>query len=326
MFIVAALIIGLQEGFYRECIVLENGKDQIPETHKEVHSAETKEECEAWVKENEGQKVKSEQPPEQLPEPSPTQPLGLTPAQPGQPPAQQPEQPPVQQPEQPTVPAENGKQNGGVRETDPRWFWVSVGQNVLLGCIALVLIGILFYGLYKLINMREMVPPNDYNRNLITFLVAFGTILIGVMAATTAMFIREKERFAGVKDVFTVLVGILGTIIGFYFGQTTDDKTSGSGQVIVSEAQFNPSTLASNANANVSFALSGGKQPYHYVMTFPKAPSIKVEGDSVDGKISKDFSVQIPQGVTSLDYVIDGTDGDGTAFKYLSPKDVPAQP
>jgi hypothetical protein len=30
-----------------------------------------------------------------------------------------------------------------------------------------------------------------------------------------------EKRFAFGKDVFTVLIGVLGTVMGFYYGQTT---------------------------------------------------------------------------------------------------------
>jgi hypothetical protein len=214
-------------------------------------------------------------------------------------------------------------------DKDPRWFWVSVGQNFLLGLVAVALIYILYYGLKRHFLSGGNITPDDNSRNLITFLVAFGTIFIGVLGALTAMFTRDTDRIAGVKDIFTVLVGILGTIIGFYFGSTTDNNnpTNGAPQITVSEPVFNPTTLVPGGTAGVSFTLTGGKAPYHYIMTFPDASDPKVvEKDSTDGKVvNEQFTV--PTGIaTSVDYVIEGKDNDNKTFKYVSQKDVPVQP
>lgn len=74
--------------------------------------------------------------------------------------------------------------------------------------------GIQFDSAGKALNTQD-----DNARTLITFLVAVGTIAIAFLATMTAMVIREyKERFDAAKEVLVVLIGILGTIVGFYFG------------------------------------------------------------------------------------------------------------
>ncbi|MDO9709046.1 hypothetical protein [Paracraurococcus lichenis] len=63
------------------------------------------------------------------------------------------------------------------------------------------------------------------SRGVITFLVAIATVGIAVIVVVNSLLgtgSKEDmaERFRQGKDVLTVLIGVLGTIVGFYFAQT----------------------------------------------------------------------------------------------------------
>lgn len=97
-------------------------------------------------------------------------------------------------------------------------------------------------------------------RGLITFLVAVTTVSLALMIAIYAMGSTEskddlKERFSWAKEVLTILVGILGTILGFYYG--TDERGS-SPQVAIAEVQVQGVDLITYA--------TGGMTPYRYTV------------------------------------------------------------
>lgn len=88
---------------------------------------------------------------------------------------------------------------------------------VLSGIVA----GLLFPGL----GFRKDMADPATARGLITFLFAFGTISIALLIAAASYWVSDSEqlkaRFGYAKDILMVLIGILGTIIGFYFGTET---------------------------------------------------------------------------------------------------------
>ncbi len=68
----------------------------------------------------------------------------------------------------------------------------------------------------------------DYARGMITLLFAVGTVMIALLLTLSAIFLTgddAKERFDRGKEVLSLLIGIFGTIIGFYFGSATQEKT-----------------------------------------------------------------------------------------------------
>jgi hypothetical protein len=74
----------------------------------------------------------------------------------------------------------------------------------------------------------------DRARGLITFLFAVVTVgaFVIVLVANFTSSLGEKElaaRFQHGKDLLTLLIGIFGTILGFYFGQATGTGVGGPG-------------------------------------------------------------------------------------------------
>ena len=88
-------------------------------------------------------------------------------------------------------------------------------------------------------------------RGLITFLVAIVTVAIAIILTLSAVMSSSKdykERFALGKEILTIFIGVLGTIVGFYFGSAQIDKaaTTPANANIKANANFNANTVNSN--------------------------------------------------------------------------------
>jgi hypothetical protein len=64
-------------------------------------------------------------------------------------------------------------------------------------------------------------------RGLITTLIAIVTVAIAIILTLSVVLSSAsdyKERFALGKEILTILIGVLGTIVGFYFGSAPIDN------------------------------------------------------------------------------------------------------
>ena len=94
------------------------------------------------------------------------------------------------------------------------------------GLVALFVGGLIIavglaYGIFFNKSFFDLMAQSDHARGLITFLFSFATIGIIVLVAVAVFWMDKSEvdaRFAHAKDLIAILVGILGTILGFYFG------------------------------------------------------------------------------------------------------------
>jgi hypothetical protein len=188
--------------------------------------------------------------------------------------------------------------------------WQSIVLVLILGGIFVAL----YVGLYQadgrfLSSLRE----TDVSRGLITFVVAVTTVSIALVLAVYVMASNEqaavlKERFSYAKDVLATLVGILGTILGFYFGTTVNTQVEA---VQVAEPQVRGTQLVAH--------VTGGSPPYRYTLLLPG-----VEQSKTPSKVSKDGWIfeQLPSSLkkddpVSLD-VSDSKDKKASrAFKYV---------
>jgi len=89
---------------------------------------------------------------------------------------------------------------------------------ILTGLVIAVFLGVAIFGGYL-----KPLAEAEQARGLITFLFTFATIAIAVVLSLSLLWMDKdelEERFKFAKDLLMILVGILGTIIGFYFGAT----------------------------------------------------------------------------------------------------------
>jgi hypothetical protein len=140
-------------------------------------------------------------------------------------------------------------------------FNIKTLQYILLLIGVLILVGI-GYGLFSTGNFIGRLSVTENARGLITFLVAVTTVAVAILSILYIISSNEgndivKERFGFIKEIFTSLIAILGTVLGFYFGSS--DKSAGQ-QIQLADAKF--------VGASIMTTISGGSPPYRYKLTY----------------------------------------------------------
>lgn len=225
-------------------------------------------------------------------------------------------------PQQPPIPP--GGAGGAGRSEDPRFFWLTVFQYVLIATVTIIFVWKIVGGLE---GNLEKLKDMETARGLITFVITLGTVAIAVMLALTAVVIRDFDKRIGVgREILTVLVGVLGTIVGFYYGATATKTAPAAGQAQIAVAA--PQVTVTNGNAVLTSKLEGGVAPYTYTIKFsPTTIPAKSDQKSTDGAVRTEFKVPDPA-LKEVSVSIEGKDNNGVAFSYnkdLSVK-IPLQP
>ena len=110
---------------------------------------------------------------------------------------------------------------------------------LVIGAFGILLLGFLFWAILDA-DFFSSLARVEVARGLITFFFAMGTVgvaLILVTATFTSNKADLKERFDNGKQVLMALIGVFGTIVGFYFGQSTVGQPSESAAPSAEEAQ-----------------------------------------------------------------------------------------
>lgn len=151
--------------------------------------------------------------------------------------------------------------------------------NVVLGVIVLVIFGVHFLGGTS--NVQLLAEPAN-TRATITILVCATSAIFGLTILLSALFsdiTGDKEllesRFRHAREIFVSFVGILGTIVGFYFGSA--DKVTAKLSV---SARLEVGRVIANAQ--------GGNAPYRF--TVKNADKILIENKlSEDGWLTENI-------------------------------------
>ena len=135
----------------------------------------------------------------------------------------------------------------------------------LLGSV-FVFIGAAIFGLDH--GVLNSMAEKAFARGLITYLfsvVTVGTGVVLVVSALTRDGAAQDEAFQRGKDIFALMLGLFGTIIGFYFGS----EVAGAGRAADQGLRLTPplleeSSVVGGADVTVFGAVSGGVPPYQY--------------------------------------------------------------
>jgi len=204
------------------------------------------------------------------------------------------------------------------------FFTSTYGIITILGFVVLMVI------IFELSssNFIHSLTDKETARGLITFLVVFTTVAIALILALytllSSITVREdlKDRFGYGKEVLTALIGILGTILGFYFASSPQEATRGAvstAQALqISSAFLSNDTPKKGDTMQMSSFVSGGKPPYTYSISFsPPTISPIASKTSSDGSIKE--AITIPDSVpanTEFTFRITVEDSTGKSTIY----------
>ena len=109
----------------------------------------------------------------------------------------------------------------------PEPSWAQYVVPALLTAIGLIVVGAILLALFKDdLRLLNRLADRSVARGLITFLIAISTVGIALILAVSTVVSTptadDDKRFDRAKQVLTILIGVLGTIVGFYFGSTDD--------------------------------------------------------------------------------------------------------
>ena len=189
-------------------------------------------------------------------------------------------------------------------------FFVKNIVSIVVSFIGLILAGALLWGLFNT-RFFTSIAGIEQARGLITFLFAFSTMGIIVLIAVAIFWLDRTEledRFAKAKDLLTIVIGVLGTILGFYFGSISEGENRARALNIANVGVSSPVTQP-NSTVKISATILGGTPPYTYSIQFTdptgtaNTSTMTVKSETSDtGAIAKDVvippDVSKPTGIT----------------------------
>jgi hypothetical protein len=173
---------------------------------------------------------------------------------------------------------------------------LSVIRLLVLILIVGFLLWLLYLAFFGGLNLRKEFYNIEFARGVITFLFAIGTIgsaLIIILSIFTSERSLEesKERFYRAKEILTILIGILGAIVGYYFG--TNDNQLETKPVELSEIQITAKEITPGKPFNIISSAKGGIPPYTYSIYLEQGDAMTriVKGQKTDQLIVQEITI-----------------------------------
>jgi hypothetical protein len=196
-------------------------------------------------------------------------------------------------------------------------------QYFVFGGMAFVVLGLLVAGVLTgdLLRFLQSIPGA---RGLITFLIAIGTIAIAVILTLGSVLIDTgtnhqvlKERLAAGKEILTVLVGVLGTIVGFYFANS--GGTPAAEKMTIAFVEGPPTSVQPGQVFTISGKTTGGEMPYSATPTIKVGKGVMASNASVseqgDVKVTFTVAKEAQPGLTTIEVIVQDKFGQKAPLK-----------
>ncbi len=159
-------------------------------------------------------------------------------------------------------------------------------------------------------NLLNVLATAANSRGLITFLITASTVSIAIMLIYQAFAEGTTgDNFRMAREVFASLVGVLGTIVGFYFGIANDGTKAASGLVMAS---------VDVKGQLLGTIISGGTGQYHWRIEGDATSGVKV----LEGNLEKAGALQFVLPEIKADGRVTLTVSDQSGSTVIATKDV----
>jgi PASTA domain/Putative Ig domain len=156
--------------------------------------------------------------------------------------------------------------------------------TVVFSLFGIIVFGLIALGVFQNggVFLRSLANK-DIARGLITFLIAIVTVGIAIILAVSTLYTAGDEggpSFDRGKQILTILIGVLGTIVGFYFG---------SAPAVTQPLAITSTTLPdgfTNTAYSATLQFTGGTPPVNWSVVTPSALPAGLTLDDASGTIS----------------------------------------
>lgn len=115
----------------------------------------------------------------------------------------------------------------------------------------------------------QQLSDREFARGVITYVITVGTIGIALALVVGVLIggATAASTFDKGKEVLVLLIGVMGTILGFYYGATEEQETTLTLAVDSAVTDF-----AASDSLRIVAYISGGQPPYTYtILVDPEA-------------------------------------------------------
>lgn len=168
----------------------------------------------------------------------------------------------------------------------------------------------------------------EFARGLITYLFAVVTIGTAVVLVVSALSSGSSEevdkRFQRGKEVLSLLLGVFGTIVGFYFGSESQIGSRGDTAALprLTPIMVSPSPANAGQELRITAAVLGGTPPYRYRLTLGERTLAEQQAIKDDGWIVVDAKAPAVKARTALEAVLRVTDASGQSTETAAELEV----
>jgi hypothetical protein len=139
-------------------------------------------------------------------------------------------------------------------------YYPQIGTAIVIFVAIGIVSAMLYFGADSKLFLQIGENSSSFARGLITILFVFITIVLALMLIFSVLFSSSadyEKRFVIGKEILTIFIGILGTIVGFYFGSAPNDNAKAKDELIANVVKTVSSSKEQISNDTVqSLALT----------------------------------------------------------------------